>query len=110
MCLRRVPCWGCSSTKVRVLAGSGDATAECATRRRADHYSLFEMVWAFSIYLEAVAILPQLFLLQKQGEVHAEKLISTRGYSLSLPPPSLSTPVTQAPTRTADRVCHRSRI
>ena len=27
------------------------------------------MVWAFSIYLEAVAILPQLFLLQKQGEV-----------------------------------------
>jgi len=34
-----------------------------------DHYSPFEMVWAFSIYLEAVAILPQLFLLQKQGEV-----------------------------------------
>jgi len=34
-----------------------------------DHSSPFEMVWAFSIYLEAVAILPQLFLLQKQGEV-----------------------------------------
>jgi len=34
-----------------------------------DHTSLFEMIWAFSIYLEAVAILPQLFLLQKQGEV-----------------------------------------
>ena len=34
-----------------------------------DHRSPFEMVWAFSIYLEAVAILPQLFLLQKQGEV-----------------------------------------
>lgn len=34
-----------------------------------DHYSPFEIVWAFSIYLEAVAILPQLFLLQKQGEV-----------------------------------------
>jgi len=34
-----------------------------------DHYSFFEMIWAFSIYLEAVAILPQLFLLQKQGEV-----------------------------------------
>merc|ERR1719253_1351378 len=34
-----------------------------------DHMSPFEMVWAFSIYLEAVAILPQLFLLQKQGEV-----------------------------------------
>jgi len=34
-----------------------------------DHSSPFEMVWAFSIYLEATAILPQLFLLQKQGEV-----------------------------------------
>jgi len=34
-----------------------------------DHSSAFEMVWAFSIYLEAVAILPQLFLLQTQGEV-----------------------------------------
>ena len=32
-----------------------------------DHTSPFEMVWAFSIYLEAVAILPQLFMLQKQG-------------------------------------------
>lgn len=34
-----------------------------------DHYSPFEIVWAFSVYLEALAILPQLFLLQKQGEV-----------------------------------------
>jgi len=34
-----------------------------------DHSSPFEMIWAFSIYLEAVAILPQLFLLQKLGEV-----------------------------------------
>ena len=32
-----------------------------------DHSSPFEMCWAFSIYLEAVAILPQLFMLQKQG-------------------------------------------
>jgi len=32
-----------------------------------DYGSLFEMIWAFSIYLEAVAILPQLFMLQKQG-------------------------------------------
>ena len=32
-----------------------------------DHESPFEMCWAFSIYLEAVAILPQLFMLQKQG-------------------------------------------
>jgi ER lumen protein retaining receptor len=39
-----------------------------------DHSSPFEMVWAFSIYLEAVAILPQLFMLQKQGG--AESLTS----------------------------------
>ena len=39
-----------------------------------DHTSPFEMVWAFSIYLEAVAILPQLFMLQKQGG--AENLTS----------------------------------
>lgn len=31
--------------------------------------TVFEIVWAFSIFLEAVAILPQLFLLQKTGEV-----------------------------------------
>mmetsp|Transcript_12126 Transcript_12126/g.28291 ORF Transcript_12126/g.28291 Transcript_12126/m.28291 type:complete len:234 (-) Transcript_12126:395-1096(-) len=34
-----------------------------------DHYSFFEMIWAFSIYLEAVAILPQLAMLQKAGEI-----------------------------------------
>ena len=39
-----------------------------------DHKSLFEIIWAFSIYLEAVAILPQLFMLQKQGG--AESLTS----------------------------------
>ena len=39
-----------------------------------DHSSPFEMCWAFSIYLEAVAILPQLFMLQKQGG--AESLTS----------------------------------
>ena len=31
-------------------------------------FSCFQWLWAFSIYLEAVAIIPQLFLLQKQGE------------------------------------------
>lgn len=33
-----------------------------------DHTSLFEMLWAFSIYLEAVAIMPQLHMIQKCGE------------------------------------------
>lgn len=31
-------------------------------------YSLLEILWAFSIWLEAVAILPQLFMLQRTGE------------------------------------------
>jgi len=34
-----------------------------------DYHSPFEMVWAFSIYLEAVAILPQLHMVQKHGEI-----------------------------------------
>jgi hypothetical protein len=45
-----------------------------------DHSSPFEMVWAFSIYLEAVAILPQLFLLQKQGEVSGAMRQRSRAY------------------------------
>jgi len=32
-------------------------------------YSLTEILWTFSLYLEAVAILPQLFLLQRTGEI-----------------------------------------
>lgn len=31
-------------------------------------YTILELSWAFSIYLEAVAILPQLFMLQRTGE------------------------------------------
>lgn len=31
-------------------------------------YNLSEMLWAFSIWLESVAILPQLFMLQRTGE------------------------------------------
>uniref|UniRef100_A0A914GR76 ER lumen protein-retaining receptor n=1 Tax=Globodera rostochiensis TaxID=31243 RepID=A0A914GR76_GLORO len=31
-------------------------------------FTLLEVLWTFSIYLEAVAILPQLFMLQKRGE------------------------------------------
>lgn len=33
------------------------------------HILLFQVFWAFSIYLEAVAILPQLVLLQRSGNV-----------------------------------------
>ena len=31
-------------------------------------YTLWEILWAFSIWLESVAILPQLFMLQRTGE------------------------------------------
>ena len=31
-------------------------------------FTILEILWAFSIYLEAVAILPQLFMLQRTGE------------------------------------------
>jgi len=31
--------------------------------------SFYELIWSFSIFLEAVAILPQLFLLQRTGEI-----------------------------------------
>ena len=34
-------------------------------------YSPFELIWAFSIWLESVAILPQLFMLQRTGEAEA---------------------------------------
>ena len=33
-----------------------------------NYYTPFEISWAFSIWLESVAILPQLFLLQRTGE------------------------------------------
>jgi ER lumen protein retaining receptor len=35
------------------------------------NYSPFELTWSFSIWLESVAILPQLFMLQRTGEAEA---------------------------------------
>ena len=34
-------------------------------------FTFIEILWAFSIYLESVAILPQLFMLQRTGEAEA---------------------------------------
>ena len=34
-------------------------------------YTPFELTWSFSIWLESVAILPQLFMLQRTGEAEA---------------------------------------
>ncbi|XP_044759945.1 ER lumen protein-retaining receptor [Coccinella septempunctata] len=36
-----------------------------------DNYSPFEVLWTFSIYLESVAILPQLFMVSKTGEAES---------------------------------------
>ncbi|KAF8870472.1 putative HDEL sequence binding protein [Infundibulicybe gibba] len=32
------------------------------------HFTFYEVLWSFSIFLESVAILPQLFMLQRTGE------------------------------------------
>lgn len=47
--------------------------APCALLALLFHYhlDLMEILWTFSIYLEAVAILPQLFMLQRTGEAEA---------------------------------------
>ena len=34
-------------------------------------FTILEVLWSFSIYLEAVAILPQLFMLQRTGEAES---------------------------------------
>lgn len=45
-------------------------------------YTVFEILWAFSIWLESVAILPQLFLLQRTGE--AETITTHYLFALGL--------------------------
>jgi len=45
-------------------------------------FSVLEVLWTFSIYLEAVAILPQLFMLSKTGE--AESITSHYLFALGL--------------------------
>ncbi|QIX01515.1 hypothetical protein AMS68_007032 [Peltaster fructicola] len=45
-------------------------------------YSPFEMLWAFSIWLESVAILPQLFMLQRTGS--AETITTHYIFALGL--------------------------
>ncbi|KAI0161521.1 putative HDEL sequence binding protein [Xylariaceae sp. FL1272] len=45
-------------------------------------YTLWEILWAFSIWLESVAILPQLFMLQRTGE--AETITTHYLFALGL--------------------------
>ncbi|KZF20665.1 ER lumen protein retaining receptor [Xylona heveae TC161] len=49
---------------VRYLFGGSALLAICFPYK----YNMSEILWAFSIWLEAVAILPQLFMLQRTGE------------------------------------------
>lgn len=46
------------------------------------YYTFFEIMWAFSIWLESVAILPQLFMLQRTGE--AETITTHYLFALGL--------------------------
>eukprot|EP00741_Cyanophora_paradoxa_P004802 tig00000829_g4659.t1 len=48
-----------------------------------DQFTFSEILWAFSIFLEAVAIIPQLYLLQRTGEVEnltADYIATLGGY------------------------------
>jgi len=45
-------------------------------------FTVLEVFWTFSIYLEAVAILPQLFMLQRRGE--AETITAHYLFALGL--------------------------
>lgn len=62
------------STLFHVLLHSFFVDCECST--------VTEVLWAFSIYLEAVAILPQLFMLQRTGE--AETITAHYLFALGL--------------------------
>lgn len=41
-------------------------------------FTPMEILWTFSVYLEAVAILPQLFMLQRRGEAETITGYQTR--------------------------------
>lgn len=63
---------------VRYLVGGAAIVSLIFTHK----YSFLELLWAFSQWLEAVAILPQLFILQKTGE--AENITSHYIFALGL--------------------------
>ncbi|KAF7726866.1 endoplasmic reticulum retention protein [Apophysomyces ossiformis] len=50
--------------RIEYLLGSATILAILTTMK----YTLMEVLWTFSIWLESVAILPQLFMLQRTGE------------------------------------------
>ncbi|KAI4174354.1 MAG: hypothetical protein LQ348_006389 [Seirophora lacunosa] len=64
--------------KVQYLLGGSAALAILVPYR----YQLTEILWAFSIWLESVAILPQLFMLQRTGE--AETITTHYLFALGL--------------------------
>ena len=64
--------------RVQYLLGGAAALAIIFPYR----YSMAEILWAFSIWLESVAILPQLFMLQRTGE--AETITTHYLFALGL--------------------------
>lgn len=63
---------------IRFLIGASSVLALLTTHK----YSFREILWAFSLWLESVAIIPQLFILQKTGE--AENLTTHYIFALGL--------------------------
>jgi len=72
----------------KMPADTKDCATDCAKTGAAlallmpYKYNLTEILWAFSIWLEAVAILPQLFMLQRTGE--AETITTHYLFALGL--------------------------
>lgn len=64
--------------RVRYLLGAAAALALVVPY----HYTPSEILWAFSIWLESVAILPQLFMLQRTGE--AETITANYLFALGI--------------------------
>lgn len=63
---------------VKYLVGASAVCGLVVTHK----YSVGEVVWSFSLWLEALAILPQLFILQKTGE--AENITSHYIFALGI--------------------------
>ncbi|KAK6464250.1 er lumen protein retaining receptor [Scheffersomyces coipomensis] len=63
---------------IRYLVGGSILLGLIFTRK----YGILEILWTFSLWLEAVAILPQLYILQRTGE--AENITSHYIFALGL--------------------------
>lgn len=68
--------------RIEYILGAVAFLALLIHERRDNAYFVLELLWTFSIYLEAVAILPQLFMITRTGE--AETITSHYLFCLGL--------------------------